>query len=133
MGRKGSRLGGVGLTTKVKRLGDRARNWGEQSRTHTSTRASWARTVLASPISQTILWAPGVSAGCSAGARLGVGLPPPQRHSLLSTDVLALHRAAQHLAHSHAQPHVLEAQAQVLTHDGEPGASLPWACLWGQL
>lgn len=56
MGRKGSRLGGVGLTTKVKRLGDRARNWGEQSRTHTSTRASWARTVLASPISQTILW-----------------------------------------------------------------------------
>lgn len=130
MGRKGSRLSGVGLTTKVKRLGDRARNGGEQSRTHTSTRASWARTVLAFPISQTILWG---TRGLSrlprpAGPR---GLPPlPRLYSLLGTDVLALHRAAQHLAHSHAQPHVLEAQAQVLTRDGEPGASLPWACLW---
>lgn len=52
---KGSGPRGVRLTTNVKRLGDRARKWGEQSRTHTSTRASWARTVLASPISQTIL------------------------------------------------------------------------------
>lgn len=55
-GGKGSGPRGVRLTTKVKRLGDRARKRGEQSRTHTSTRASWARTVLASPISQTILW-----------------------------------------------------------------------------
>lgn len=75
-GGKGSGPRGVRLTTKVKRLGDRARKWGEQSRTHTSTRASWARTVLASPISQTILWkTTGLSrlqglAGCQ-------GLPHP--------------------------------------------------------
>lgn len=58
---------------------------------------------------------------------------PPGLHSLLGTDVLALHGAAQHLAHTHAQPHVLKAQAQVLARDGEPCASLPRACLGEQL
>lgn len=61
--------------------------------------------------------------------------PAPQAppHSLLCADVLALHRAAQHLAHAHAQPHVLEAQPQVLSRDGEPCAALPRARLRGQL
>lgn len=78
----------------------------------------------------------GASAGCGVQPG-GSGRPcPPARpglHSLLGTDVLALHGAAQHLAHTHAQPHVLEAQAQVLACDGEPRAPLPWARLREQL
>lgn len=58
---------------------------------------------------------------------------PPGRHSLLSADILALHGAAQHLAHTHAQLNVLKAQTQVLTQDGEPCASLSRARLGGQL
>lgn len=76
----------------------------------------------------------GASVGCGVqpGCR-GAPARPPGPHSLLGTDVLALHGAAQHLAHTHAQPHVLKAQAQVLARDGEPRASLPRACLREQL
>lgn len=89
--------------------------------------------MLASPISQTILWA-------SEGLRDGAGSPwtlpgplPATPHSLLSADILALHGAAQHLAHAHTQPHVLKPQAQVLSCDGQPCSSLSRASLWGQL
>lgn len=127
----------MGLTTKVKRFGDRARKSWEQSRTHTSTRASWARNVLASPISQTILWARWGTVGLGTAAaplpRPPRPSPPTQAALLLCADVLALHRATRHLAHVHSLPHILEPQAQVLAGDGESRPSLPRASLRGQL
>lgn len=48
--------------------------------------------------------------------------PPAGLHSPLSTDILSGDGVAAHA--SHPQAHLSGGEAQVLTHDGDPGAPL---------